>query len=106
MHMHMHMFMQTQASHYLHTIISIHIPQSQSQLQSNIYLRPIQSLIIYACVFWLQGRQALRPQPRHSKMNQCPVELQKEQFHWSRLVSDLMLFHEVCSQLGIVKAQG
>ena len=38
-------------------------------------------------------------------MNQCPVELQKEQFHTRRFVSDLMLFHEVWLQLGIAKCR-
>ena len=65
-------------------------------------LQATQPFSVYECVFWLHGRQAFRPQSRHSKMNQCPVELQKEQFHWSRLVSDLMLFQEVWLQ-GIAK---
>ena len=38
-------------------------------------------------------------------MNQCPVELQKEQFHWRRLVSDLRLFQEVWLH-GIAKYRG
>ena len=69
------------------------------------YLQATKPLALYEWVFWLQDRQAFRPQPKHSKMNQCPVELQKEQFHTRRLVSDLMLFHEVWLQLGIAKCR-
>ena len=57
--------------------------------------KPPSHQALYEWVFWLHDRQAFRPQPKHSKMNQCPVELQKEQFHTRRFVSDLMLFHEV-----------
>ena len=69
------------------------------------YLQATKPLALYEWVFWLQDRQAFRPQPKHSKMNQCPVELQKEQFHTRRFVSDLMLFHEVWLQLGIAKCR-
>lgn len=74
--------------HHQHTTRQFH-------LLSSTYLRATEPLAFYEWVFWLHGRQAFRPQPKHSKMNQCPVELQKEQFHWRRLVSDLRLFQEV-----------
>lgn len=41
--------------------------------------------------FWLQARHALILQTTHSQMNQCGPDLQKEHFHWRRLVSDLMV---------------
>lgn len=60
--------------HYQHTALGC-------RLVFSTYLRAIEPHALYECVFWLHGRQAFLPQLRHSKMNQCPVELQKEQFH-------------------------